>query len=86
MIGGGFLVLLMAGLISIGAASPEGESGPVQCTPVTSKLTIDAGANARSSSSRTPSAKAGCIQITLDFDGAHTLQFDDRCAAAAFPS
>src|SRR6476469_1350523 len=31
MLGGGFLILLMGGLISIGAASPKGESGPVQC-------------------------------------------------------
>src|SRR5205814_9253447 len=44
MLGGGFLLLLMGGLISIGAASPKVASGPTQCAPVAQKLTIDAGA------------------------------------------
>jgi plastocyanin len=86
IVGGSLLVLLMGGLISIGAASPKTASGPVECTGITSKLSIVAGAN--SALRFTPSdlnAKAGCIQIKVTFDGTHTLQFDDPAAANAFP-
>jgi plastocyanin len=86
MIGGGFLLLLMGGLISIGAASPKTASGPVACTPVKQTLKIVAGANnALRFTPSNLSAKAGCIQINVTFDGSHTLQFDTPAAATAFP-
>ena len=86
MIGGAFLLLLMGGLISIGAASPKTASGPVQCAPITSKIALVAGANgALRFTPDNPSSKAGCIQITVTFDGTHTLQFDDPSAANVFP-
>ena len=87
MLGGGFLVLLMGGLISIGAASPKGESGPTQCTPVTSKLTIIAGANGalRFTFPDGSSVKAGCVDLTLKLLGPHTLLFDTPPASNAFP-
>jgi plastocyanin len=85
-VGGLFLLLLMGGLISIGAASPTTASGPVQCTPVTSTVSVVAGAG--NSLRYTPSAlkaKAGCIDLKVTFDGTHTLQFDDPAAANVFP-
>ncbi len=86
IMGGSFLLLLMGGLISIGAASPTVASGPVQCTPVTSKLTIVAGANGTLRyTPQDPTTKAGCIAVTVTIDGTHTLQFDDPAAANAFP-
>ena len=87
LMGGGFLVLLMGGLISIGHASPKEAAGPVQCTPVGPKITIDAGPNgALAFAPATPTAKAGCIQITMDIlTSSHTLQFDTPAAAQAFP-
>lgn len=85
MLGGGFLLLLMGGLISIGAASPEAASGPVQCKPVTSKLTIDAGPALLYSFPNGATVKAGCVDLTLALDGSHTLLFDTPAAADAFP-
>jgi plastocyanin len=85
MLGGGFLVLLMGGLISIGAASPETASGPVQCKPVTSKLTIDAGPALRYSFPKGDSVKAGCVDLTLALNGSHTLLFDTPPASENFP-
>jgi hypothetical protein len=88
ILGFGFLVLLMGGLISIGAASPKGESGPTQCTPVNSKLTIDAGNGSNPLRYTFPSGnsvKAGCIDLTLKLTGSHTLQFDAAPASTAFP-
>jgi hypothetical protein len=87
MLGGGFLVLLMGGLISIGAASPKADTGPAQCAPVTSKLTIIAGANAslRYSFPNGSSVKAGCVDLSLTLDGPHTLLFDTPPASDAFP-
>ena len=51
------------------------------------KLTIDAGpGGAIKFQPNNPTAKAGCIQITMDIvSSSHTLQFDDPVAAAAFP-
>jgi plastocyanin len=86
MIGGGFLVLLMGGLISIGAASPHAASGPVQCAPVKQKLTIDAGVGGllRYGPAQA-TVKAGCILLTMNIvSSSHTLQFDDATAANAF--
>jgi plastocyanin len=87
LLGFAFLVLMMGGLISIGAASPKAASGPVQCTPPKTKLTIQAGVGG--SLRYTPSAvtaKAGCIDITMEIvSSSHTLQFDDATAANAFP-
>jgi plastocyanin len=86
IMGGSLLVLLMGGLISIGAASPKTASGPVQCKPVKSTLSIVAGANgALRFTPQDLTAKAGCIDIKITFDGTHTLQFDDPAAANAFP-
>jgi plastocyanin len=88
MLGGGFLVLLMGGLISIGAASPKGDSGPVPCKPVTSKITIDAGAGSnplRYSFPDGDTVKGGCVDLTVAFTGTHTLQFDTAPASDAFP-
>jgi plastocyanin len=87
ILGGGFLVLMMGGLISIGAASPKSASGPAQCAPVKEKLVIDAGVDGLLKYKPTdPTAKAGCIQITMDIvSSSHTLQFDDAAAANAFP-
>jgi plastocyanin len=86
IIGGAFLLLLMGGLISIGAASPKTASGPVQCAPIKQTLNIVAGANnALAFTPNTLTAKAGCIQIAVKFEGSHTLQFDDPSAANAFP-
>jgi plastocyanin len=85
-VGGLFLLLLMGGLISIGAASPTTASGPVQCTPVTSSVKIIAGfGGGLDYSPNTPSVKAGCIQITITLVNTHTLQFDDPTAANVFP-
>jgi plastocyanin len=86
-LGGALLVLLIGGMISIGAASPSVAGGPAQCTPVAAKVTTTAGAN--NSLRFVPSdltAKAGCVQITVKFDGTHTLQFDGGAAANAFPT
>jgi plastocyanin len=87
MLGGAFLVLLMAGLISIGAASPKAASGPVQCTPVKNKISIDAGAGntLRFTFPDGDTIKAGCDQISLVLTGTHTLLFDTPPAANAFP-
>ncbi|HEY5014258.1 MAG TPA: plastocyanin/azurin family copper-binding protein [Acidimicrobiia bacterium] len=87
LLGFGFLVLMMGGLISIGAASPKAASGPVQCTPPKDKLTVDAGAGgALKYAPSALTAKAGCIQITMNIvSSSHTLQFDDATAANAFP-
>lgn len=85
MLGSGFLVLLMGGLISIGAASPKGESGPVQCKPVTSKITIDALNTLKYAFPNGNTVKAGCVDITLTLDGNHTLLFDTPPASNAFP-
>ena len=87
LLGFGFLVLMMGGLISIGAASPKTASGPVECKPVTQKLTVRAGGNnALKFDPNATTAKAGCVQITFAIlDGSHTLQFDDAIAANAFP-
>ncbi len=86
ILGGGLLVVLMGGLISIGNASPSGSGGPTQCSPVTSKIVIDAGANnTLRFTPMTPTAKAGCVQITLKIlTSTHTLQFDDPVAANVF--
>jgi plastocyanin len=86
IVGGSFLLLLMGGLISIGAASPKTASGPVECTPVKNKITIDAGVGGGLDYvPKTPTVKAGCIQITLDIvNSSHTFQFDDATAANAF--
>jgi plastocyanin len=86
MLAGGFLLLLMGGLISIGAASPKTAGGPVQCAPIKEKLTVQAGfGGGLDFNPKTPTAKAGCIQITLDIvNGGHTFQFDDAAAAGAF--
>jgi plastocyanin len=85
MLGGGFLVLLMGGLISIGAASPEKASGPVECKPVKQKLTIVAGVGGSLRfSPQDPTVKAGCIDLSIVIDGSHTLQFDTPTAANAF--
>lgn len=87
MLGGGFLVLLMGGLISIGAASPKAASGPTQCAPVTSKLTVVAGAGGalRYTFPQGNKVKAGCIDLAVTFDGSHTLLFDTPPASTAFP-
>ena len=87
MIGGSFLLLLMGGLISIGAASPKTASGPVQCTPVTSDAHDRRRCQRRAAihPAAPRRAKAGCIQIKVTFDGTHTLQFDDPAAANVFP-
>jgi plastocyanin len=86
IMGGAFLLLLMGGLISIGAASPKTAGGPVQCAPIKQTLKLVAGANnALRFTPNTLTAKAGCIQIAVTFDGSHTLQFDDPLAASAFP-
>lgn len=86
MIGGGFLLLLMGGLISIGAASPKTASGPVQCAPIKQRITIEAGVGGGLDFvPKTPTVKAGCIQVTLDIvNSSHTFQFDDATAANAF--
>jgi hypothetical protein len=87
LLGGGFLVLLMGGLISIGAASPTAETGLAQCTPVTSKITVVAGEN-NSLRYQFPdgnSVKAGCVDLTLKLAGPHTLLFDEPPASIAFP-
>ncbi|HEX4492360.1 MAG TPA: plastocyanin/azurin family copper-binding protein [Acidimicrobiia bacterium] len=87
VVAGSLLVLLLGGLISIGAASPNVASGPTQCTPVKSKITTVAGEN--NTLSFTPNkltAKAGCVQLSVKFDGTHTLQFDSGAAASAFPT
>lgn len=87
MLGGGLLVLLLGGMISIGAASPNVASGPVQCTPVTIKIATTAGAGgALKFIPSALTAKAGCVQITVKFDGSHTFQFTSGAAAAAFPT
>jgi len=88
ILAGAFLVLLMGGLISIGAASPKSASGPVQCSPAKQKLTIDAGAgnSIRFSFPQGSTVKAGCIDLTLDIlTNSHTVQFDDPSAANVFP-
>jgi plastocyanin len=87
ILGGAFLFLLMAGLISIGAASPTKASGPVQCAPVKATLPIKAGVgSALTFTPSTETVKAGCVQISLAIvAGAHTLQFDGGAAAQAFP-
>jgi hypothetical protein len=87
ILGFGFLVLLMGGLISIGAASPKTASGPVQCAPVKSKITIIAGANnaLRYTFPNGNTVKAGCVDISVTFDGSHTLQFDTPPASNSFP-
>jgi plastocyanin len=86
IIGGAFLLLLMGGLISIGAASPKTAGGPVQCAPVKQTLTVQAGfGGGLDFNPKTPTVKAGCIQITLDIvNGGHSFQFDDASAAGAF--
>jgi plastocyanin len=87
IIGGAFLFLMMAGLISIGAASPTKASGPTQCTPTKTKLTIQAGVGGQLLFKPTQAAaKAGCVQVTLAIvSSVHTLQFDSGAAAQAFP-
>jgi uncharacterized cupredoxin-like copper-binding protein len=87
MLDGAFLVLLVAGLISIGASSPKTATGPVQCAPVKQKLTIDAGVgNALRFSPSEVTVKTGCVQVRMDIiTSTHTLQFDDATAANAFP-
>jgi plastocyanin len=88
ILGAAFLVLLMGGLISIGAASPEAASGPVECKPVTSKITIDAGTGGtlRFSFPKGNTVKAGCVDVTLDIvNGTHTLLFDTPPASEEFP-
>jgi len=86
MLVGAFLVLLMGGLISIGAASSKAATATTQCAPVTQKIVIDAGVNNRLSyTPADPTVKAGCIQITMNIvTSSHTLQFDDPVAANAF--
>ena len=87
LVGGALLVLLLGGLISIGAASPSMASGPTQCTKVTSKVVTVAGIGG--APRFTPSkltAKAGCIRLTVTFDGSHTLQFTSGLAATRFPT
>ena len=87
IIGGALLVLLLGGMISIGAASPNVASGPVQCTKVTSKVSTTAGAGG--ALRFTPSAltaKAGCVQVTVKFDGSHTFQFTSGVASSVFPT
>jgi plastocyanin len=86
--GFGLLLLMMGGLISIGAASPNTASGPVQCTPVTTKLAVVAGkGGALSYTPKDLTAKAGCIQLTMTvLNPPHTLQFDNGAAAQAFPT
>jgi plastocyanin len=87
IIGGSLLVLLLGGMISIGAASPNVASGPTQCTPVKIKIATTAGANnALAFTPNKLTAKAGCIQVTVKFDGTHTLQFTAGAAAQAFPT
>lgn len=76
--------------VATGAGARSSTLGPrsqVQCTPVQEKLTIDAGKDgALTFDPSTPTAKAGCIQITLEVSGSsHTLQFDTPAAVAAFP-
>jgi plastocyanin len=85
IIGGAFLLLLMGGLISIGAASPKAASGPTQCAPVKSKETIDAGVGGALRYGPVAPVKAGCIQLTMKLvSSSHTVQFDDPVAANAF--
>jgi plastocyanin len=87
MVGGALLVLLLGGMISIGAASPTAASGPKQCTPITSKVVTVAGEhNAPRFTPAKLTAKAGCIRLTVKFDGSHTLQFTSGVAANAFPT
>jgi plastocyanin len=85
-IGGALLVLLLGGMISIGAASPKAASGPVQCTAVKSTLHIEAGAGgALRFNPSTLTVKAGCVKLVMKFDGSHTLQFTSGAAASLFP-
>jgi plastocyanin len=86
MIGGAFLLLLMGGLVSIGAASPKVASGPVQCSPVKATLTIDAGVGGGLDFvPNTPTVKGGCVKISLtESTGSHTFQFDDAAVASKF--
>ncbi len=86
MLAGGFLVLLMGGLISIGAASSKAATSPTQCAPAKQKLLIEAGVNnALRYTPANPTVKTGCIQITMNIvTNTHTLQFDDPVAANAF--
>jgi plastocyanin len=86
IVAGCFLLLLIGGLISIGAASPKTASGPVQCAPIKQKVTIEAGFGGVNRYAPTaPTVNAGCIQITLDIvNNSHTFQFDDATAANAF--
>lgn len=79
MLAGGFLVLLMGGLISIGAASSKAATSPTQCAPAKQKLLIEAGVNnALRYTPANPTVKTGCIQITMNIvTNTHTLQFDD---------
>jgi uncharacterized cupredoxin-like copper-binding protein len=87
MTGGVLLVLLLGGMISIGAASPNVASGPAQCTAVTSKVTTTAGAGG--ALKFTPSqltAKAGCVKVTVTFDGTHTFEFTQGAASTVFPT
>jgi plastocyanin len=87
IIGGAFLVLLMGGLVSIGNASPNVASGPVQCTPVKGTVNINAGPGGLLKYA--PSAvtvKAGCDKISMTLlSRPHTVQFDDPAVASLFP-
>jgi plastocyanin len=87
IVGGSLLVLLLGGMISIGAASPSVASGPTQCKPAKQTLSIVAGEN--NAFLFTPNkltAKAGCIRISVKFDGSHTLVFDSGVATNVFPT
>jgi uncharacterized cupredoxin-like copper-binding protein len=88
IIGFAFLLLLMGGLISIGAASPNVASGPVQCTPVSNNLAVTAGqGGALRFTPQDLTVKAGCVKVTLTvLNPPHTLQFDNGAAAQAFPT
>jgi uncharacterized cupredoxin-like copper-binding protein len=80
-------VLLLGGMISIGAASPNVASGPVQCKPIKTTISLTAGANgALRFTPSTLTAKAGCVKITVKFDGSHTFHFESGAAATAFPT
>jgi plastocyanin len=86
LVGGALLVLSLGGMVTIGAASPSVASEPQQCKPAQA-LSIVAGANGISLF--TPprlTAKAGCIRITVTFDGTHTFQFESGAAANVFPT
>src|SRR5205814_7907781 len=86
-ISGALLVLLLGGMISIGAASPKAASGPTQCAPIKIKVATTAGANnALAFTPNKLTAKAGCIQIAVKFDGTHTFQFTSGVAAQVFPT